>query len=38
MSDPTLVGMPLFPGGNREAVELALGIGQLDAIARLEIT
>ncbi len=37
MSDPTLVGVPLFSRCNSEAIKLSLWIGELDAIAGLEI-
>ena len=37
MDNPTLVGMPLFTGRDGKAVELSLGIGELDAVASFEI-
>ena len=37
MSDPTLMGMPLFSWSYCEAIELSLGIGKLDSITGLEI-
>lgn len=38
MSDPALMGVPLLSRCDREAVQLALGIGQLNAIAGSEIS
>jgi hypothetical protein len=37
MSDPALMGMPLFSRSYREAIELSFGIGQLNTIAGFEI-
>ena len=37
MSNPALVGMPLFSWSDGEAIELSLGIGQLNTIACLEV-
>jgi putative RecB family exonuclease len=37
MSNPTLVGVPLFAWRNRKAVQLSLGIGQLNSIASSKI-
>ena len=37
MSNPTLVGMPLFAGRNSKAVQLSLWIGQLNAITGSKI-
>ena len=37
MSNPTLVGMPLFAWRNSKAVQLSLWIGQLNAITGSEI-
>jgi putative RecB family exonuclease len=37
MSNPTFVGVPLFPRRNRKAVQLSLGVGQLNSIASSKI-
>ena len=37
MSNPTFVGVPLFARRNRKAVQLSLGIGQLNSIASSKI-
>ena len=38
MDNPPFVGVPLLVGGNGEAVELALGVGELNSVASREIT
>ncbi len=37
MGNPPFMGMPLFAGRDGEAIELALGIGELNTIAGLEV-
>ena len=36
MSDPTFMSVPFFSRSNREAVKLALRVGELYSVARFE--